>query len=157
MAKRARANPTPEFLPPGDVAAWHGVLLLSGRVLRDLDDALREAHGLSVAEFDVLITLYNAPKRRLRMAELARQVALSAAGLTHLVTRLERERLVAREVDPDDGRGVHTVLTDQGLRRLNLARPVHNAVIRRGLLDRITAEDKRRLADICRRALEGDA
>lgn len=156
MAKRARANAIPEFLPPGDVAAWHGVLLLSGRILRDLDEALREAHGLSVAEFDVLITLYNAPRRRLRMAELARQVALSAAGLTHLVTRLERERLVAREVDPDDGRGFHTVLTDRGLRRLNLARPVHNAVIRRGLLDRITAEDKRRLAGICRRALEGD-
>ena len=112
MAKRARGKP--EYLRRDEFDAWHGTLVATARVLRALDDGLRAQQGISVAEFDVLITLANAPHRRLRMSELARSVALSPAGLTHLVTRLERERLVAREVDASDRRGFHTVLTDAG-------------------------------------------
>ena len=148
MPKRAR----PEFLRPDEFKAWHGILVASTRVLRALDEGLRAAHGISVAEFDVLITLFNAPNRRLRMSELARSVALSPAGLTHLVTRLERERLVAREVDAGDRRGFHTVLTTDGRRRLDDARPIHNRVIRELLLDRLTAAERRRLGEIMGRA-----
>jgi DNA-binding MarR family transcriptional regulator len=146
MAKRARGKP--EYLRAEEFEAWHGTLLAATRVLRALDDGLREQHGLSVAEFDVLITLANSPDRRLRMSELARSVALSPAGLTHLVTRLERERLLAREVDASDRRGFHTVLTDAGERRLDAARPLHNQIVRDLLLDRMTKADRRQLGAI---------
>lgn len=149
MPKRARAKP--EYLRPDEFAAWQGILVAATRVLRALDDGLRAEHGISVAEFDVLITLANAPDRRLRMSELARSVALSPAGLTHLVTRLERERLVAREVDAGDRRGFHTVLTDAGEDRLDRSRPLHNRTIRELLLDRMTANDRRQLAAIWKR------
>lgn len=152
MPQRARARKAPEFLRVEEVAAWHGLLLTSGRVLRALDQRLQHEHGISVGEFDVLITLYNAPDARLRMAELAQRVALSPAGLTHLVVRLERDRLVGRATDPEDRRGSYTVLTAKGLARLNAARPAHNDVIRRLFLNRITAEDRRRLAAIWVRA-----
>lgn len=152
MARRARAALVPEFLGDGEVAAWHGMLQTTGLVLRELDRALQQAHGISVGEFDVLITLFNAPERRLRMSDLARSVSLSPAGLTHMVARLERERLVRRATDPDDRRGAHTVLTARGLTRLNAARPVHNDVIRRLFLNRITADDQRQLAAIWTRA-----
>jgi DNA-binding MarR family transcriptional regulator len=149
MAKRARGKP--EYLGPDEFDAWHGTLVATTRVLRALDDGLRAKHGLSVAEFDVLITLANALNRRLRMSELARSVALSPAGLTHLVTRLERERLVAREVDASDRRGFHTVLTDAGQRHLDASRPLHNRIIRELLLDRMTKADRRQLGAIGKR------
>ena len=149
MPKRARGNP--EYLRPDEFAAWQGTLVAATRVLRALDDGLRADHGISVAEFDVLITLANAPDRRLRMSELARSVSLSPAGVTHLVTRLERERLVAREVDADDRRGFHTVLTDAGEDRLDASRPLHNRIIRELLLDRMTATDRRQLGAIWKR------
>src|SRR5215471_1885898 len=149
MGKRARAKP--EYLRPDEFEAWQGTLLAANRVLRALDEGLRAQHGLSVAEFDVLITLANAPNRRARMSELARSVALSPAGLTHLVTRLERERLLAREVDASDRRGFHTVLTDAGEDRLDAARPLHNRIIRELLLDRMTAADRRQLGAIWKR------
>lgn len=152
MPGRARASGTPEFLRDDEVAAWHGLLQTSGRVLRELDRSLQRDHRISVGEFDVLITLFNAPDARLRMAELAQRVSLSPAGLTHLVARLERERLVRRATDPEDRRGSYTVLTAKGLARLNAARPVHNEVIRRLFLNRITADDRRRLAAIWERA-----
>jgi DNA-binding MarR family transcriptional regulator len=149
MKHRASAKSTaPEYLRDDEIAAWQGLLHVSGRVLRELDAALRDAHGITVGEFDVLITLVNAPRMRSRMTELADRVSLSAAGLSHMITRLEREKLVAREVDADDRRGFHAVLTRRGLERLNAARPSHNAVIRRAFLDRITAKDRRALGRI---------
>jgi DNA-binding MarR family transcriptional regulator len=152
MPERARGSGTPEFLRDDELAVWQGLLETSGRVLRELDRRLRREHGISLGEFDVLITLFNAPKGRLRMAELAQRVSLSPAGLTHLVLRLERERLVRRETDARDRRGAFTVLTTKGLARLNDARPAHNEVIRRLFLSRITAGDGRRLAAIWSRA-----
>lgn len=149
MRKRARAKP--EYLRPDEFDAWQGMLIATTRVLRALDEGLRAQHGISVAEFDVLITLANAPNRRLRMSELARSVALSPAGLTHLVTRLERERLVGREVDARDRRGFYTVLTDAGAERLDVSRPLHNRIIRELLLDRIAADDRRQLGAIWNR------
>ena len=81
--------------------AWHGCLQFTNRAMRALDEALTAAHGISITEFDVLITLFNAPDQRLRMTELAEQVVLTPSGLTHLVTpaRTERPR------EPHCGRG----------------------------------------------------
>jgi DNA-binding MarR family transcriptional regulator len=154
MPKRASGTRKPEFLRADEFAAWQGLLHVSGRVLRQLDAQLRAHHGLTVGEFDVLITLFNAPDRKLRMSELAERVSLSPAGLTHMVTRLERDGLVAREVDAGDRRGFHAVLTRKGRDRLNAARPMHNAVIRGLFLDRLRADDRRAVAAVWKRVLE---
>jgi DNA-binding MarR family transcriptional regulator len=134
-----------EYLEPDEWQSMNALLLLNRRVLTDLDTALRNQHGLAVTEFDVLITLHNAPERRLRMSTLAEQVLLSPAGITHLVTRLERDRLVQRQVDPSDRRKWYTVLTDQGENVLKAARRTHNEVLRRGLLAVTTPADRRTL------------
>jgi DNA-binding MarR family transcriptional regulator len=60
------------------------------------------------------------------MSQLAARVLLSPAGTTHLVTRLERDGLVRREVDPADGRKWFTVLTDGGGRSLQGRHPQRN-------------------------------
>jgi DNA-binding MarR family transcriptional regulator len=134
-----------DFLEPDEWQSMNALLLLNRRVLADLDRDLREAHGLGVTDFDVLITLYNAPERRLRMSSLADQVMLSPAGVTHLVTRLERDGLVRREVDLSDRRKWYTVLTSQGDELLQAARLTHNATLRRGLLRVTTPTDRRTL------------
>ncbi len=121
----------------------NALLLLNRRVLAELDRDLRQEHGLRVTDFDVLITLYNAPEHRLGMSSLAERVLLSPAGVTHLVTRLERDGLVRREVDPTDRRKWYTVPTDQRDELLHAARRTHNATLRRGLL-RVTTPAERR-------------
>ena len=118
-----------------ELAAWHGMLAAHAALIRDLDARLRAAHGLGVSEFDVLITLFNGPERGVRMTDLAKAIMLSPAGLTHMVTRLERDRLVERAVDPADRRSFLVRLTPAGRERLYAARATHNAVIR----DRFTA------------------
>jgi len=52
----------------------------------------------------------------LRMGELARRARLSKQTMTTMVRLLEREQLVRRERDPDDGRAFRIVLTARARR-----------------------------------------
>ncbi len=128
--------------------------MLHRSVLQSLDAELRCAHGLAVTEFDVLITLFNAPGQRLGMSALADRVLLSPAGTTHLVTRLEPDRLVRREVDPTDRRKWFTVLTEEGDRALQAARRTHNDVLRRTLFAATSPSDRRTLRRLWHRLSE---
>jgi len=125
--------------------------MLHRTVLQDLDTELRQQHKLAVSEFDVLITLFNAPDNRLGMSALAREAMLSPAGITHLVTRLERDGLVNREVDPADRRKWFTVLTDKGDRALRAARRTQNTVLRRTFLAATSAADRQLLQQLWQR------
>jgi len=125
-----------------ELAAWHGLLSVHAAVTRELDRRLAAEHGLSLAEFDVLITLFNGDRDGTRMTELARSIMFSPAGLSHLVTRMERDRLVVRRVDPADRRSIRA-----GRALLAQARNTHNEVIREGFSRPLGREHLRRLAE----------
>jgi MarR family transcriptional regulator, 2-MHQ and catechol-resistance regulon repressor len=82
-------------------------------------------HGLSLIEFEVLIRLARSPGHRLRMTELAGQVALTTSGITRVVDRLARGELVRREACRGDRRGAWAVLTEAGMARVTAALPGH--------------------------------
>jgi DNA-binding MarR family transcriptional regulator len=140
-----------DFLEPEEWESWGAVMMLSRLALQDLDAELRRDHRLAVTEFDVLITLYNAPDKRLGMSALAERVLLSPAGTTHLVTRLERDGLLRREVDPTDRRKWFTVLTPAGDEALRKARHTHDAVLRRTIFAVITPAERRTLQRVWHR------
>ena len=143
-----------EFLEPDEWQAWTAVLMLSRASLAELDAELRVGHGLQVTEFDVLITLHNAPDARLAMTELAARSQLSPAGTTHLVTRLERDGLVRREVGETDRRQSIAVLTERGDAVLRAARRTHNDVLRRTFLSSTSAAERRTLQRIWARGTD---
>jgi DNA-binding MarR family transcriptional regulator len=140
-----------EFLDREEWQSWGALMMLHRSVLQRLDGELRRDHGLAITEFDVLITLFNAPGRRLGMSALADRVLLSPAGITHLVTRLERDGMVRREVDPTDRRKWFTVLTEDGDRALGAARRTHNDVLRQTLLAATTPTERRTLRRLWQR------
>ena len=70
------------------LAPWRSFLLAHARVSRRLDEELRAEHDVSFAEYDALLTIAQAPGRRVRMGSLAEQVLLSKSGVTRLVDRL---------------------------------------------------------------------
>jgi DNA-binding MarR family transcriptional regulator len=90
-----------------------------------LENELLAAQQLSLASYDVLVQLAEAPGQRLRMTELADAVLLSRSGVTRLVDRLEKGGLVARGRVDSDGRGVVAVLTQYGFERLKAATGTH--------------------------------
>ena len=146
-----------EFMAPEEWESWAALLVLHRTVLQDLDAELRQQHKLAVSEFDALITLFNAPDHRLGMSALAREAMLSPAGITHLVTRLERDGLVKRELDPADRRKWFTVLTAEGDRALRAARRTHNTVLRRTFLATTSAADRKLLQQLWQRLSSPDS
>jgi MarR family 2-MHQ and catechol resistance regulon transcriptional repressor len=98
-------------------------------------------HGLSLIEFEVLIRLARSSHQRLRMTELAGQVALTTSGITRVVDRLERGELVRREACPSDRRGSWTVLTETGMARVTAALPGHLAQVEQHFTGRVPPDE----------------
>lgn len=129
------------WLGPEALAAWRAYLRGHATVTRALEAELVAGPRLSLAAYDVLVQLAQAPGRRLRMTELAGAVLLSRSGVTRLVDRLERNGLVARSRVEEDGRGVAATLTERGLDRLRGASRTHLEGVVRHFADRLdTAE-----------------
>src|SRR4051812_41036011 len=94
VVDRGVAQPRP---PTADeLASWRWFLRAHATITRALENELEAEQKLSLASYDVLVQLAEAPNRRLRMTELADAVLLSRSGVTRLVDRLERVGLVAR-------------------------------------------------------------
>jgi DNA-binding MarR family transcriptional regulator len=132
--------PTPPPRPPLD-ADEEGFIRALGRLMRVLPRALdadlvREQH-LPLSEYTALMHLSEAPKRHLRMSELATACDLSLSGMTRIVTRLEADGLVERVRCAADARGSNAVLTDAGLARLEEAYPSHLVSVRRHVFDHL--------------------
>jgi DNA-binding MarR family transcriptional regulator len=145
------ASPTRSIPTHEQLAAWRAFLRAHATITRALETELVAEQKLSLAAYDVLVQLEEAPERRLRMTELADAVLLSRSGVTRLVDRLERGGLVARFPVESDGRGVAAELTDAGLNRLRTASRTHLGGVVRHFAAVLDADDLSVLERISRR------
>jgi DNA-binding MarR family transcriptional regulator len=81
------------------------------------------SHGLLTALASV------AKRGPLRLAELAQLEGVSAPGATRIVAELESRGLVARKVDPDDGRAFLIAVTTAGTDAILRARAARAKVV----------------------------
>jgi DNA-binding MarR family transcriptional regulator len=134
-----------------ELASWQAFLRAHAKITRALEAELVAEQRISLAAYDVLVQLAEAPERRLRMTELAEAVLLSRSGVTRLVDRLERAGLVRRSRVVDDGRGVAAELTAAGLTRLRTAARTHLAGVVRHFVVPLEPDDLAALERITRR------
>jgi DNA-binding MarR family transcriptional regulator len=142
--------------PEETLLAWHALLRVSSRVIREFDRRFDLEHRVSAREFDVLINLGNAAEGRLRMTDLAAVTMLSSGGLTRLVGRLEQRGLVGRVQDPSDARAFLAGLTDEGRAVLAAMRTTHDSVVRDLFGARLSAADVAVLGEVLGRVLGED-
>jgi DNA-binding MarR family transcriptional regulator len=129
-----------------ELRAWQALLHAHHELVRRLDEELRETHGVTFAEYDVLLRLARAPGRALRMGDLADRVLLSPSGITRLVDRMIAKKLLCRETDPTDGRVALATLTEEGLRLVRLAARTHLRGIRQHFSGRLSDPQLRAVA-----------
>jgi DNA-binding MarR family transcriptional regulator len=98
--------------------AWRSLYRAFHRIFLRIDADLERVEIGSLVEYDVLYTLYEAPEKRLRLAELADAVLISRSGLTRLVDRLEKAGFLRREASTQDRRGIYAILTDDGVEQM---------------------------------------
>jgi DNA-binding MarR family transcriptional regulator len=120
--------------------AWQAFLRASIRLMDRLDAEL-DSHGLSLADYEILVHLSGEAAGELRMTELAARTLVSRSGLTRRLDRLVDSGLVERRNCPTDRRGVFAVLTDDGRRRLKQAAPTHVEGVRRHFISQLAGQD----------------
>lgn len=143
MTSPATVSPTRSQLSASDprIETWRGFIHAHARLMRRLDEELQATHGLSLAEYDALLQLVNAPERRLRMSALADRVVLSRSGITRLVDRLVAAGMVERSACVTDARGAEAALTAHGLDQLRAASRTHLDGVQRYFLGVIDEPD----------------
>ena len=114
-------------LSPIALEAWVSLITAHAGLLRTLDAELRQAHNVSLGDFDVLAHLADVPREGRRMCDLANAVLLSPSGLSRRVERLERAGFVRRERGESDARNIHAQLTPAGRRLFRRMRETHLA------------------------------
>jgi len=125
-------------LSPQELRVWHAFRLMHEDVLARIGRDIAQATGLSGSEFAVLSRLAGLGKAEMRQQVLAGMLAWDKSRLSHQLTRMQERSLIERR--HVDGKTVLIALTQLGREKLDAARPVHAASVRRNLLSRLTQE-----------------
>ncbi|MEU6990462.1 MarR family transcriptional regulator [Streptomyces sp. NPDC046465] len=141
-------NQEPHRLSDTEQRAWTAYrrmsLLLDSRLARDLS----RQSGLSEPDYCVLSNLRAGPGHRCRVSELAHRMLWSRSRLSHHLARMQQRGLVVREECETDGRGAVVVLTQEGLRTIDAAAPLHVEAVRAHFMDLLTPDQIEAFADV---------
>ena len=124
--------------------AWRSYIIASRRLLEALEIDL-EGHDLSMADYEVMAQLSEAPGRRMRMSDLAELSMLSKSRLSHRMKVMEKAGWIKREECDVDRRGSWAVMTDKGWRAIVAAAPDHVSSVRRRFLDQLSVKEQENL------------
>ncbi|MEV0161031.1 MarR family winged helix-turn-helix transcriptional regulator [Nonomuraea fuscirosea] len=130
----------PETLEPDEWNFWDTWMRAQRLLVRELDRALQRDHGISKAEFSVLVTLSRASGGEMRVGELVDSLEWEKSRVSHQLTRMENRGFVARTEGGPSGRRTRIGLTAQGRRVVQDAVRGHAGNIRRYFFDSLTQE-----------------
>jgi DNA-binding MarR family transcriptional regulator len=136
--------------------AWARYIRGHAALTRELNAELVQQHGLTLNDYEVLLRLSHAEHRAMRRVDLAREVLLTASGITRLLDGLERAGWVCKKSCDSDARVTYAELTDAGYEKLSEAADFHLEGVRRAFAAHYTDEELETLADLLSR-LGGDA
>jgi DNA-binding MarR family transcriptional regulator len=148
LAGVTNAGQEPRWLDEDEMRAWRNYVIGAAMLEDRLHRELQVGHGLSLADYEVMVRLSEQPGNSMRMSQLAEDVASSKSRVSHQVARMEREGLLRRRECDQDGRGVLAELTDRGLRALQAAAPTHVNGVRDHMIDLLTPEEQEVLAKV---------
>ena len=124
---------------------WRAYLAMSGRLQAALGRQLQRDHGLSLADYDVLVAITERPE--CRMGELGAHLGWEQSRVSHQLARMRTRGLIERTGSADDRRAAVVTLTVAGRDALEAAAPGHAELVRSVVFDgmsRTQAEAVRR-------------
>ena len=140
---------TPRSLDAVELGAYFALIEVTSLLRHAVEQQLREAGDLSYVQFQLLARLgLDSPTGSHRMTDLADGVVYSRSGLTYQAGLLEKAGLVTRTPSADDERGITVTITDAGRTLLGKVMPGHTEVIKHLLLEPLSHDDVKALADL---------
>ena len=141
------------WLTPEEEQMWRGWITATRKLYGQLGHEMQANNGISMGDYEILLRLSEGPDKRLRMSELADQTLASRSRLSHQVDRMAKSGLVRREANPEDGRGLFAVLTEEGQAKLDEAAPSYVDGVRRTVYDVLTKRELATVGTIARKVL----
>lgn len=141
--------------PDTRLDAWRFFITLHPKVIAKIDGDLQQNGGISLQQYDVLIELFEAEGKQLRMFDLAQRVVLSRSSITRLVDQLAQQGFLQREIDPNDRRGSYAVLTDAGEAAIRSSWPLYRDAIQEWFGQFLTDEEAEIMAKALNRIHNG--
>jgi DNA-binding MarR family transcriptional regulator len=138
----------PQRLDERQRLMWKAYRELYQELSTVLEDQLLRDAGLSGSEYAVLVVLSHTPDGVLRARELGSELGWDRSRLSHLVGRMEKRRLVAREECEEDARGSMVRLTDAGRATVDGVAPEHSEAIRRYFFNALSKDELETFATV---------
>ncbi len=107
----------------------------------EFDDDLQTHSGLTMSDYEILVTLSESPDHEARMSELAHRAIISRSRLTYRVDRMVAKGFVTRGDAGTDRRGVVAKLTAEGMSHLEEAAPKHVDKVQQMLFEHLDNDD----------------
>jgi DNA-binding MarR family transcriptional regulator len=130
------------------VDAFAKLLRTHSTLTRELSARLVTDHGLTITDYQCLLTLAQAEDGALRRVDLAEQLLLTPSGVTRLLDGLERDGWVRKGTCSSDARVTYAVLTDEGRERLESAGRSHVAQVRELFEQQLSPEELETLVEL---------
>ena len=129
------------WLDPAEARAWRSLMEMQDGLSEFIERQLRNRCGLSLADYQVLAHLSEAPDGRLRSFELGALLHWEKSRLSQHLGRMQNRGLVSRERCLTDQRGAVIAITPRGSDLIRAAAPQHVADVREVLIDHLTATE----------------
>jgi len=137
-----------KWLTQEEQEVWRRWVGVTQRLFNEFEDDLQTQSGLTMSDYEILVTLSESPGREARMSELAERAIISRSRLTYRVDRMVKSGLVTRADADQDRRGVVAKLTDAGMQHLVDAAPKHVDKVQQLLFSQLDGEDVQALKGI---------
>jgi len=140
--------PEPEWLTDQEQSTWRALVAMIRTVNEQLERQLQRDAQITHAGYQVLVALSEREQDPPRMSDLALRLGWSQSRLSQAMVWLEKSGWVRRIPCPADKRSNLAQLTATGRRKLAEAAPGHVAAVRHLVIDALTAQQQRALAQI---------
>ena len=142
------------WLTEEEQRAWRGLLRMTSQLNARMNRQLQDEYGISLADYEVLVALSEAPEGRLRVFEVADALAWEQSRVSHQLARMQRRGLITREGCATDARGAFAVLTTAGRAAIERAAPAHVDTVRQLVFDGLGPDHLNALIEVTTRVLD---
>jgi DNA-binding MarR family transcriptional regulator len=142
------------WLTEDEQRSWRAWIAATQQLHDRLTRDLQAHHGLTMADYEILVRLSEVPDRRMRMSDLAEVTLSSRSRLSHQIDRMVKAGLVERQLCEEDRRGAFASLTDNGWDTLVAAAPDHVESVRTHLVDQLSPKEFSALGAACQKVAD---
>jgi len=137
-----------------DRELWRTFTVMRRQLDLTLARRLQADAGISTADYEILMSLFEHPEKRLRAGQIGDIIGWEKSRVSHQISRMEQRDLVKRDQCGDDARGVWVVLTEAGSNAVVAALGDRRDAVYEYFFDALDDDDKATLLALSRRVLD---